>query len=36
MEIIMQNKITHLIISLIFAVGIGYMASNDSVVIYNH
>lgn len=33
MEIIMQTKITHLIISLIFAVIIGYMASIATIMI---
>lgn len=33
MEIIMQTKITHLIISLIFAVIIGYMASVATLMI---
>jgi len=33
MEIIMQTKITHLIISLIFAVILGYMASVATLMI---
>lgn len=33
MEIIMQTKITHLIISLIFAVILGYMASVVTIMI---
>ena len=33
MEIIMQTKITHLIISLIFAVILGYMASIATIMI---
>lgn len=33
MEIIMQTKITHLIISLIFAVILGYMASVATIMI---
>ena len=33
MEIIMQTKITHLIISLLFAVIIGYMASIATLMI---